>query len=141
MTKTPFVQAKLLNLEFLRGSMRELCLKTTTTTGCAPGVKHLLSGKLVQQRRRTAPKDCRTEPHYTLGILFPEALARRVCRGAHEDNIRRRSVCLQPPLAQESMAVTWKSVYTKPKNQPQRNSESQLESQHTEPDVSKKENF
>ena len=42
------------NLDFIQKGMRELCLKTTTATGCSLGVKHPFSGKLVEQKWRIA---------------------------------------------------------------------------------------
>ena len=42
------------NLDFIQEGMRELCMETTTATGCSLGVKHPLSGKLVAQKWRIA---------------------------------------------------------------------------------------
>ena len=85
------------NLDFIQKGVRELCLDTTTAAGCALGVKHPFSGKLVGQRWRIASTSKRLldritlscqgghqhheimNSYHTLGIPFPDALARRVC--------------------------------------------------------------
>ena len=59
---------------------RELCLKTTTSTGCALGVKHSISGKLVEQRWRIASTAKRPEQNHTshvkevMNIMKPETV-------------------------------------------------------------------
>ena len=85
-------------LDFIQKGIRELCLKTTTATGCSLGVRHPFSSKLVALKWRIASTSKRLldritlscqgghqhheagNSYHTLGIPFPDALARRVCR-------------------------------------------------------------
>ena len=54
------------NLDFIQKGMRELCLKTTTATGCSLGVRHPFSGKLVAQKWRIASTSKRLLDRITL---------------------------------------------------------------------------
>ena len=84
------------NLYFIQKRYARTVSDTTTATGCTLGVKHPFSSKLVGQRWKIASTSkklldritlsCQGGHHeiknsyHTLGIPFPDALVRRICR-------------------------------------------------------------
>ena len=137
--------------------MQELCLNTTTATGCALGVKHPFSGKLVGQRWIIASSSKRfldritlscqgahqhheiMNSYHTLGIPFPDTLARRVCRILVEttsgEEVFAFIAAASAGTGNDGQKENGVQETTEPATKKQRN---HPESHHTEAEVSKK---
>ena len=142
------------DLDFVKFGMEDLELRSTVIAGCALGVKHTVSRRLVGQRWRSPPTDdrlldrltimCQGEHQHheaghhfrTFGVFFPDALARRACR----DNKRKKySVVLLLLLTWMRGGLTKEGVGRKATARKRRNPRSQPATLPVEPDVSKKE--
>ena len=133
--------------------------ETTTATGCSLGVRHPFSGKLVAQKWRIASTSKRlldrislscqgghqhhetVNCYHTLGIPFPDALARRVCRVLMETTSGEEVFSFIAAAAagtgnDDLQMEDWDQDIKEPATKKQRNLP---ESHRTEAEVSKKE--